>query len=120
VAVDIPQGFKMKLIISGGRNYRLTREDRLKLSSIQGVDEVVTGFCTGADEDGETWAKWNNIPVKVFAADWRKNGKAAGPIRNREMAEYADAVALFPGGKGTESMFVEAKRANIIIFDWRA
>ena len=44
--------------------------------------------------------------------------KAAGPIRNKEMAEYADAVALFPGGTGTESMFKEAKAADIKIYNY--
>jgi predicted Rossmann-fold nucleotide-binding protein len=35
------------------------------------------------------------------------------------MAQYADAVVLFPGGKGTQSMFDEATKAGIVIFDWR-
>lgn len=54
--------------------------------------------------------------MKQFKSDWEKHGKAAGPIRNKKMAEYADAVILFPGGKGTASMKKEAERAGIIVW----
>jgi len=80
----------------------------------------VSGGAPGADHEGERFAKADNIPLTVFSAQWIKYGKAAGPKRNREMAEYADAVVLFPGGKGTESMYREAGQAGIKIFDRRA
>ena len=35
------------------------------------------------------------------------------------MAQYADAVALFPGGIGTKSMYNEAVAAGIVIYDFR-
>jgi predicted Rossmann-fold nucleotide-binding protein len=34
------------------------------------------------------------------------------------MAEYADAVALFPGGRGTASMRKEAEKAGIEVYDF--
>jgi hypothetical protein len=34
------------------------------------------------------------------------------------MAAYADALALFPGGKGSASMVREAIRAGMQIFDF--
>lgn len=109
----------MRLIIAGGRDYQFTLTDcgRLELL-IAKVTEVVSGGATGADRCGELWANINKIPVKVFTADWKAYGKAAGPIRNRQMAEYADAVALFPGGKGTLNMKAEAERAGIEIFNF--
>lgn len=112
--------FIMKLIIAGGRNYRLTQADLNRLYEIKDqVSEVVCGCCTGADRDGEAWAKRNGIPVKMFSAKWGQMGAKAGPIRNANMARYAEAVALFPGGKGTESMYREAVKHKLIIFDWR-
>ena len=51
--------------------------------------------------------------------DWEHFGRAAGPIRNKKMAEYADAVILFPGGKGTASMLKEAQKAELTIYDYR-
>lgn len=113
----------MKLIIAGGRDYRMDLADYYRLEEIHlhfgPITEIVSGGATGADSEGELWAKLSDIPVKKFEADWRTHGNAAGPIRNRQMAEYADAVALFRGGKGTASMEREAKRAGIAIYDFR-
>jgi predicted Rossmann-fold nucleotide-binding protein len=39
-------------------------------------------------------------------------------MRNLAMAEYADAVALFPGGKGTASMRELAEKEGILIYDF--
>lgn len=111
----------MKLIVAGGRNYNLTDRDKSHLDAlILSIECVVSGGCpTGVDRDAEAWAEALGIPVARFPADWQKHGRAAGPIRNREMAEYADAIAVFPGGKGTESMVKEAKLARLQIYDFR-
>lgn len=109
----------MKLIIAGGRNYRIESSDIINLNQIDDVTEVVSGGAKGADYYGELWAETRGIPVRLFLADWIKYGKSAGAIRNREMARYADAVVLLPGGNGTNSMFEEAKKAGLKIFDWR-
>ena len=108
----------MKLIIAGGRDYDLTVGDFSSLMDLMPrVTEVVSGGATGVDQQGEMWADFYGFPIKRFPADWRTHGKAAGPIRNAEMAAYADAVALFPGGRGTASMRREAEKAGIEIFD---
>ncbi len=113
----------MKLIIAGGRDYQFTSMDYQRLHRIVvdlvHVTEVVSGGASGADQCGEQWAGMLKIPVKVFKPDWDHHGKAAGPIRNREMAKYADSLALFPGGKGTDSMFNEARKAGLKIYDFR-
>lgn len=106
----------MKTIIAGGRNYQLTSEDFNLLETLD-ITEVVSGRCTGADMGGEEYAKSRGIPIKPFPADWNKHGRAAGPIRNAQMASYADQVVLFPGGKGTNSMRKEAEVAGIKIVD---
>lgn len=112
----------MKLIIAGGRNYSMTDYDRSKLDGLHAespITEVVSGGATGADAGGERWAESHGIPIKIFLPDWKAHGKSAGPMRNREMARYADAAVLFPGGAGTNSMRLEAHLAAILIFDWR-
>lgn len=111
----------MKLIIAGGRDYRLDDADYDKLDAIHErhpVDEVVSGGAAGADACGEFWAWHRGIPVKRFPADWATHGLRAGPIRNEAMAAYADAVALFPGGRGTENMRRNAVAAGIEIFNY--
>lgn len=110
----------MKLIIAGGRNYQFTGADYAALDALhllRGVSEVVSGCASGADKCGEEWAKRNNIPVKPFPANWKAFGRSAGPIRNRQMAEYADALALFPGGKGTANMREMAVLNYLEIFE---
>jgi len=108
----------MKTILAGGRDYFFSCHDIDALDALN-ITEVVSGCATGADTCGEEWAKSRNIPIKQFPADWKKLKHAAGPIRNRQMAQYADAVVLFPGGKGTLNMFNEAKKHGLIIHDWR-
>lgn len=112
----------MKLIIAGGRDYTFKPDDIEALDQLHSnvkVTEVVSGTQRGADKEGEMWAVNNNLPIKRFPPDWNTYGRMAGPMRNYQMAEYADAVALFPGGRGTQSMFNEAKRAGIKIYDLR-
>lgn len=112
----------MKTIIAGGRDYQLTEDDFRSLRSLHNqhqFTEVVSGGATGADRGGEKFGHQNAIPVKKFMADWKTHKRAAGPIRNKQMAEYADAVVLFHGGDGTQSMFNEATKAGIRIFDLR-
>jgi hypothetical protein len=111
----------MKLIIAGGRDYALTDDDRQRLDDIHNrtpITEVVSGHATGADLGGEEWAEARGIPVRLFRARWGLHGPSAGPIRNGQMAKYADAVALFPGGRGTANMAQVAQKAGLQIFDF--
>lgn len=105
----------VKTIIAGGRDYQLTPDDEAWLDTL-GITEVVSGGATGADEGGEDWAIKRGLQVRRFPANWRQHGTAAGPIRNREMAKYAEALAVFQGGKGTDSMIREAALRGIKIF----
>lgn len=105
------------VIIAGGRDYQFTEADIAKLDAIS-IREVVSGGASGADQCGEQWAESRGIPVERFPADWETHGRAAGPIRNRKMAEYADAVVLFPGGRGTASMQKEAEKAGLVVYDF--
>ena len=126
----------MKTIIAGGRNYKFTKEDIEFLNSIKDeISEVVSGKARGADNEGEDWAKSNNIPVKEFPAKWgnlnarevfiKTNSRGysynslAGFQRNEEMAKYADCLIIFSGGSGTEHMYKIAKENGLKIYDRR-
>ena len=112
----------MKLIIAGDRNfsdYPLLLEwaswvdNALSdpATGAMGLAEVVSGGARGADTLGEVWAEEAGVPIKRFPANWDDHGKAAGYIRNKEMADYADMLLAFiaPGSKGTLNM-VETMR----------
>jgi len=110
----------MKTIIAGGRDYRFTKEDTLCLDDMADyITEVVCGMARGADTQGRLWAERMGIPVKEFPANWNRFGRGAGMIRNREMAEYADMVILFDGGRGTQNMFDVATKQKLNVLDWR-
>lgn len=67
------------------------------------ITEVVSGCAIGADRLGERWAINNNVPIKEMPADWNRYGNSAGPMRNRQMAEYADAAIVVWDGKSPGS-----------------
>ena len=54
-----------------------------------------------------------------FKAEWTIHGKAAGPIRNRKMAEYGDALLLIWDGtsKGSSNMKIEMEKRNKPIYE---
>ena len=108
----------MKTIIAGGRDYELTPDDRARLAELE-ISEVVCGCACGADTGGRTWAEALGIPVKLFPADWLRLGPAAGPVRNQQMADYADALVAFPGGRGTADMGRRANAKGLVVHDWR-
>ena len=98
----------MKTIIAGSRTvkkYAVIR-DYLERFHLWNITEVVSGTCFGPDKFGECWAIHKKIHVVQFPAQWELHGKKAGPIRNRQMGEYADAAIVFWDGKsrGTKSM----------------
>jgi predicted double-glycine peptidase len=82
------------------------------------ITEVVSGAAKGVDTLGEKWAKEKSIPIKRFPADWSRYGKLAGPIRNKEMANYAEALIALPSkdSKGTRDMIRQAKSVGLKVF----
>jgi hypothetical protein len=106
----------MKTIIAGGRDVTEWHHLMEALESYRNdITEVVSGGAQGADALGERYAREAGLPLKRFPADWAKNGKAAGPIRNREMAAYAQAlIALWDGkSRGTANMIEEARARSL-------
>lgn len=75
------------------------------------IKEIVSGTASGVDGIGELYASERDIPVERFPADWDTHGRAAGPIRNQKMAEYADAALIVRvnGSAGSTNMIETAK-----------
>lgn len=110
----------MKLIVAGGRNYHFTDQDYQILADIvklHKVTEIVHGGASGADSYAAQFAADDEELICVeFPADWYTYKKSAGPLRNIQMAKYADALLVFPGGIGTQSMLKIAKTHKLKIF----
>lgn len=79
---------------------------------------IVSGHARGADSFGEEYAQEHGLRTCIFKPDWKRYGRAAGPIRNREMLTYAlDGKALIVAfwdgnSKGTRDMIRKGRDAG--------
>ena len=89
------------------------------------VHLLLHGGARGADAAIGRAAQQLGWSALVMPAQWQLHGRAAGPIRNRELLEQAVAravshsspgyqasvlVVAFPGGAGTASLVKQARR----------
>lgn len=109
----------LKTIIAGPRNFvdygfAVKVFERIPWE----VTEVVSGMATGVDTMGVRWAQENGIALKRFPANRRDHGRAAGVIRNEEMARYAEGlVAIWDGrSPGTLNMIRKAEQYMLDFF----
>lgn len=109
----------MKVIIAGSRTIKdqAVIERAIRESGFQ-IAEVVSGCAEGVDRTAMYLAINAGLMVRRFPADWNAHGKAAGPIRNNQMAEYADAlIAIWDGSsRGTKHMIEAAKKRGLKVF----
>lgn len=118
------------VLVCGGRRYdgvlpvlnSLHTERPIGLVVHGGAGQVVDGKTTGADEQAGLWARRNQVNCLRVPAKWRKLGRPAGMIRNREMLELSpsvvvDLVVAFPGGVGTADMVSRARAAGIHVME---
>lgn len=107
-----------KVIIAGSRtfdDYDLLHERCDYFFSNKKPTAILCGEARGADRLGKRYGIEHGIEVLYFPADWDRNGKSAGYLRNREMAENADALIAFWDGvsKGTLNMIELANKKGI-------
>src|ERR1700731_1798631 len=103
----------MKLVIAGSRDFKLNKFDIQTYISFFDLwpKVIISGGCrTGADKAAFWYAVDKNkdlsFKFEEIPAEWVKYGKAAGPIRNKKMAELGDALLLIWNGtsKGSKNM----------------
>lgn len=109
----------MKTIIAGGRDIH---DYQLVLDAINEcqfpISTVISGGAKGVDSLGEKYAFEMNLPLQLFYPDWDTHGRAAGPIRNRKMAENAEAlIAIWDGkSRGTRNMIETARKLGLLVY----
>ena len=109
----------MRVIVAGSRHcddYAFVSNWLTVLLGHHGSLTIISGGANGVDEMGERWAKTKGLDLEIYRAEWDKHGKAAGPIRNRAMAENADMLIAFPASdsRGTKNMIATAKKHRIL------
>lgn len=108
-----------KLIIAGSRDFNdyefLKTKISFLLQNVKEEIEIVSGRAKGADKLGERFALEMGYKVKYFVPDWDGLGKRAGIMRNKDMADYANACVVFwkNKSKGSANMIDEAKKRNL-------
>jgi len=115
-------------IVAGTRtfnDYILLERTILSIYKSKGLHradvEIISGGARGADALGEQFAKKYGLKLTVFPADWNKYDKKAGPIRNIQMAEYAQEngilIAFWDGvSRGTKHMIDTARKYGLEVF----
>lgn len=112
-----------RVIIAGGRdfqNYQLLKDkcDAILANKRQIHNIiVVSGTARGADSLGERYAHERAYTIERHPANWDTDGKAAGPIRNAQMADVADALIAFWDGRsrGTRNMIDVATSKGLLV-----
>lgn len=113
----------MKVIVAGTRSFGadtvLPLVDWALRTGPFTATEIVSGGASGVDAAGEQWAEANGVPIEWFPAEWDRHGKAAGPMRNEDMAKHADALLLVWDGhsRGSADMRARAQAHNLPIFE---
>ena len=101
-----------------GRDYTNKAVIRTTMEAwLEAGDSIIHGGAPGADMLAAEVAQELGIPARAYPADWRKHGRAAGPIRNQLMLDDGkpDIVVAFPGGKGTADMIRRAMGRVFIV-----
>jgi hypothetical protein len=87
-----------------------------------GINMLVHGACRGADLLGAKAADRLGIPSSSHPADWDKHGRAAGPIRNRQMLIDHPEIELVLGfhdnigsSRGTRDMMTVAANRGLLV-----
>jgi hypothetical protein len=102
-----------------GLNWAATDDDQLTL---------IEGGARGADALADEWVTQDGGGDPIdgpfhlrYPADWKQHGKAAGPIRNKQMLDEGkpDLVVAFsdrPITPGTANMIKQAKAADVPVW----
>lgn len=112
----------MRVLVCGGRdfwNYAAVYHALHLLHAKRPITLIIEGDAQGADRLAREWAIANGIPFETEKAEWKKYGKAAGPIRNGVMLEKwkPDGVVAFPGDTGTADMCKQARAAGLKVWE---
>lgn len=109
---------EQRVLVCGGRDY----EDREQLFRVLDAAHLanpivclIHGAARGADTLAGDWALERDVLCNAYPADWDRDGRAAGPIRNKKMLVEGKPhmVVAFPGGRGTANMIQQAEAAGI-------
>lgn len=115
----------MRVLVCGGRDYsdfdRVVKIlDYVVLLAGSKTDlSICQGGAAGADDLARQWSRLRAVRCTEYPADWKLHGRSAGPIRNCWMLNdfQPDLVLAFPGGRGTQNMCDQARKAGVQVME---
>jgi hypothetical protein len=127
-SIFLPGSGQLVVVAGGGRDLtwpsELIATHLLRATDGRLVQALLHGAARGADQAIAAAADQLGWPQLPCPALWKQHGRAAGPIRNRQMLERSlDLVAAlplgaallviaFPGSRGTASLLDQAHRLS--------
>jgi hypothetical protein len=116
----------MRLLVCGDRNWNdrkaIYRQlDRWLAAYPNEHLVLIEGGARGADAIAGTWADDRGIEHLRFPADWKRYGRGAGPVRNRQMLNEGHPSLVFAfhndldASKGTRDMVECARQAGVLV-----
>lgn len=109
----------MKVLCCGDRYWTSYEIIRRELDKLRPDTIIIEGCANGADSISGDVALELGYRLLEFPANWNKYGRAAGPIRNKQMLDEGkpDLVLAFhtniEKSKGTKNMIVQSKKRGI-------
>lgn len=114
----------LRVLVTGGHDFddqaTVDRAIDQVFAICSGGITLLHGAAKGADACANAWAMAKrvvgaSVGIHRYHAEWRKHGKAAGPLRNQRMIQddKPDLVVAFPGGSGTADCVRRARAAGI-------
>lgn len=108
----------MKVLVCGSRHWRDYIKIRDRLAKLPPDTIIVEGGCEGADLLARRAAMELGLDVVEFPANWKRYGRAAGPIRNDRMLKTGVKLIIafhenFETSSGTKDTVTKARNLKI-------
>lgn len=109
----------MRVLVCGSRKWSDKQRIQDELRKLPIGTVIIEGGARGADELAAKVAKELGFKVKEYSANWERYGRAAGPIRNKQMLDGGkpDIIYAFHTNimksKGTLNMLKQGFKKGI-------
>lgn len=112
----------MKLAIVGSRNFDDYNLLKSVIDNISPVERFISGGAKGADALAREYARVNKVDFIEYLPEYKKYGKNAPLVRNRQIVDNADIVIAFWDGESRGTLYTidyarkKGKRVFIVRF----
>jgi hypothetical protein len=111
----------LKILVCGSRDVEPISLLRRILCGVPKDSIIIHGAARGVDSTAGMVARWLGLKVEEYPADWKRDGKMAGPIRNQLMLDQNPDIVIAVHddpllGRGTRDMVDRANRKRVPTF----